>query len=42
MLRSTFTQVTKVEYTFHLVSKNLPSTPLVAHLVDTRTDRPAS
>jgi hypothetical protein len=42
MLRSTFTQVTKVEYTFHLVSKNVPATQLVARLVDTRTDKPAS
>ena len=41
VLRSTSTQVTKVDLTFHLVSKNVPATPLVARVVDTRTDTPA-
>jgi hypothetical protein len=38
--RSSFTQVTKVEFTFHLVSKNVPATPIVARLVDTQTNKP--
>jgi hypothetical protein len=38
--RSSFTQVTKVEFTFHLVSKDLPATPLVTRLVDTQTNKP--
>jgi hypothetical protein len=41
VLRSTLTQVTKVEFTFHVVSKNVPATPLLVRLVDTRTDTPA-
>jgi hypothetical protein len=41
VLRSTYTQVTKVEFAFHLVSKNVPATPVVIRLVDTRMDTPA-
>jgi hypothetical protein len=33
--------VTKVELTFHVLSKNVPATPLVTRLVDTRKVRPA-
>jgi hypothetical protein len=40
--RSSFTQVTKVEFTFHLVSKDLPATPLVTRLVDTKRTSPSA
>jgi hypothetical protein len=39
-LRSSSTTVTKVELSFHVISQNVPATPLVTRLVDTRTVRP--
>jgi hypothetical protein len=40
-LRSSSTTVTKAELTFHVVSQNVPPTPLVTRLVDTHKVRPA-
>jgi hypothetical protein len=40
-LRSSSTTVTKAEFAFHVVSSNVPPTPLVTRLVDTRKVRPA-
>jgi hypothetical protein len=34
--------VTRVQYTLHAVSPNVPATAVTTRLVDTRTDRPAS
>jgi hypothetical protein len=34
-------QVTRARFTFHLVSANLPATPVTTDLVDTRIDTPA-
>ena len=40
-LASESTQVTRVRYTFHAISANIPATPVEAVLVDTRRDKPA-
>jgi hypothetical protein len=34
------TQVTRVVFTFHLESSNIPTTPITTKLVDTRVDKP--
>jgi hypothetical protein len=41
-LASSTTVVTRVQYSFHAVSPNVPATPVVTRVVDTRTDTPVA